>query len=288
MSAYALLDLIVICLIVYVMTGTCGSFHMTEQAAAYMFLTLAFSGKKRETWTHTFFYLFTKKQKIERIVYYTLDPGAINGDLYPWLDRLLQYLFFPLMFTAYTMVLYFWYGSKWIQSGSFSLFLCRASSYLRASTGRSDVLTRMRWVFISVNVVLYAIELLVTLLQFFLGSGEPHKREEFTVLYQVYLMVILVLISSAFLYYGFKIYMQLRKFTSMSYSGMRALRSVTFMTTATALCFISGIVSNMIILFIQAGEATPALFIINDAITQSLCLIASVLVLSMIYLPFFF
>jgi len=139
-----------------------------------------------------------------------------------------------------------------------------------------------------VNVVLYAIELLVTLLQFFLGSGEPHKREEFTVLYQVYLMVILVLISSAFLYYGFKIYMQLRKFTSMSYSGMRALRSVTFMTTATALCFISGIVSNMIILFIQAGEATPALFIINDAITQSLCLIASVLVLSMIYLPFFF
>jgi len=46
------------------------------------------------------------------VVYYSLDPGGFYQEFDPWLDRLLKYIFYPFIFTAYTMVLYFWYGVR--------------------------------------------------------------------------------------------------------------------------------------------------------------------------------
>ena len=44
------------------------------------------------------------------MAYYALDPGAFYERFDPWLDRFLRYIFFPFIFSAYSLVLYFWYA----------------------------------------------------------------------------------------------------------------------------------------------------------------------------------
>jgi hypothetical protein len=43
-----------------------------------------------------------------RAAYYSLDPGAFYERFDPWLDRFLRYIFYPFIFSAYSLVLYFW------------------------------------------------------------------------------------------------------------------------------------------------------------------------------------
>ena len=45
---------------------------------------------------------------LAHVAYYALDPGAFYERFDPWLDRLMRYIFFPFIFTAYSLVLYFW------------------------------------------------------------------------------------------------------------------------------------------------------------------------------------
>jgi hypothetical protein len=102
----------------------------------------------------------------------------------------------------------------------------RASSYFRKNHGRVDVMARLRIVFVGFNAALYLIELAFTLLQWAYEDEQGLRREQAVLWYQVYLAVILLLISVAFLYYGWRIYAQLRVFPPASHTGLRALKRV--------------------------------------------------------------
>ena len=52
------------------------------------------------------------------------------------------------------------------------------------------------------------------------------RRNPSIILYQLYTVINFVLISSAFIYYGRKIYIQLKKFSPMSTEGAKALKMV--------------------------------------------------------------
>lgn len=74
-------------LFVYIHWTTPLVFQLTVQVSAYICLTLAFAS---------------------RVAYYAVDPANLNHVMAEWADRLLYCIFYPLVFSAYTLVLYFW------------------------------------------------------------------------------------------------------------------------------------------------------------------------------------
>ena len=174
-----------------------------------------------------------------RVVYYSLDPGGFYQEFDPWLDRLLKYIFYPFIFTAYTMVLYFWYGARAVAArtaparaspssvcGSVTREARRASSYYRKNHGRLEAMRRLRLIFVGFIVAMYLVELAFTTLQYAFEDEERFSREQVTLWYQLYLAAILLFISSAFLYYGYRIYTQLRAVALHANAGLRSLRQV--------------------------------------------------------------
>ena len=85
---------------------------------------------------------------------------------------------------------------------------------------------RLRIVFIGFNAAMYLVEIAFTLLQLAFEDETGLRRERAMLWYQLYLAVILLLISSAFLYYGYRIYSQLRLFPPASHGGLAALKRV--------------------------------------------------------------
>ena len=45
---------------------------------------------------------------IARLAYYAIDPGAFDLVLPAWVDRLLHFVMFVLLFSAFTAILYNW------------------------------------------------------------------------------------------------------------------------------------------------------------------------------------
>ena len=91
---------------------------------------------------------------------------------------------------------------------------------------RKDVLDKLKKSFIIINLAVYGIDLVFTILTIVLDNGQGFLRVKSVVLYLIFMCIKILIMGSAFLYFGIKIYLQLSKFTPLTYDGLRALRMV--------------------------------------------------------------
>jgi len=116
---------------------------------------------------------------------------------------------------------------------------------------------RLRLIFVSFIVAMYLVELAFTTLQYAFEDEERFSREQVTLWYQLYLALILLFISSAFLYYGYRIYTQLRAVAPHANAGLRSLRQVGRLCESAQRLLISNLLTHTLPLKTSCRPRAP-------------------------------
>jgi len=106
LAIYALLLIYTLLVLCYL---NCGSvLSLSIQNICYLAMALAFACTFLPSFPLPFPDSNNRFFLQARIAYYSIDPGAFNDILPPWLDRLVKFIMFLFLFTAFSAILYSW------------------------------------------------------------------------------------------------------------------------------------------------------------------------------------